>query len=331
MIKLSVHISGDHWANPDDVLAQLSQIDPTIQVVLDLRNEGVSFDALGITNDILQICKDKNRAPKSIRVDAWSNTIEHIPFTRAPPPPISHFFLYSSRYRKDPVPSMHKYTFAFFMGRRSIARSYILYDLYNNFKHDFLFSLMLTKNLQLPWIDKPYGRYAENIKDWVTESDLSKFNAWWEHCPVTSLDNHDIDDQYRLEHNTNASISNWYHEFDIELVSETHTLGCTFFPTEKTARPIANQRPFIVYGPRNFLGNLKTYGFKTFGDCWDEGYDLLEGEPRYAAIRKVIENLLANPQRQTVIDHALTIAHHNRLILLDSIKKYWPDASDWPL
>ena len=324
MIKLSVHISGDHWVNTSDVLTQLSRIDPTVPVVLDLGAEGVSFDALGITSDILKICKDNNRAPESIIVDSWPNTIESIPFTRALAPRISHFFWHSSRYLKDPVPSTHKYAFAFFMGRRTIARSYMLYDLYNNFKHDFLFSLMLTKNTQLPWIDKPPGRHAENIKDWVSDSDRPAFDVWWKNCPVTSLDNHDINDQYQLEHNTNASISDWYHEFDIELVSETYTLGCTFFPTEKTARPIANQRPFIVYGPKNFLANLKTYGFKTFSDCWDEGYDLLEGAPRYDAIKTVIENLLANPDRQAVIDHAMTIAQHNRLILLDLIKKYSP-------
>jgi hypothetical protein len=38
----------------------------------------------------------------------------------------------------------------------------------------------------------------------------------------------------------------------------------------------------------------------------------------------VIKNLLANPDRQAVIDHAMTIAQHNRLILLDLIKKYSP-------
>jgi hypothetical protein len=38
----------------------------------------------------------------------------------------------------------------------------------------------------------------------------------------------------------------------------------------------------------------------------------------------VIENLLANPDRQAVIDHAMAIAEHNRLILLELIKKYSP-------
>jgi len=324
MIRLPVHISGDHWINVDQVLNAIKESPPEQEVVLDLGTEGVSFTALGITRDLLEICQTSQRDPRSITIESWPNIIEEIPFTRSITPRISHFFWHSQRYLAEPVKSSHQYLFAYFMGRRTIARSYILHDLYTNFHDNFLFSLMRTRNQELPWIHPPQGRLAENIYEWLDHAELEKFNHWWASCPVESLDNHEINDQYQVEHNTNASISSWYHCVDIELVAESYTLGTTFFPTEKTVRPIANQRPFIVYGPKNFLANLQKYGFKTFSECWNEDYDLLEGPDRYQAIRNVISLLISNPNRLEILNRAFEIAKYNREVLLDCIKKYSP-------
>ena len=71
----------------------------------------------------------------------------------------------------------------------------------------------------------------------------------------------------------------------------------TFFSnlrlTEKIGKPIINYHPFVVVGPPNFLKLLKFYGFKTFGEFWDESYDA-ETQPheRFIKITKVIDNLM---------------------------------------
>lgn len=71
----------------------------------------------------------------------------------------------------------------------------------------------------------------------------------------------------------------------------------TFFSnlrlTEKIGKPIINYHPFVVVGPPNFLKLLKFYGFKTFGEFWDESYDD-ETQPyeRFIKITKVIDNLM---------------------------------------
>jgi len=71
----------------------------------------------------------------------------------------------------------------------------------------------------------------------------------------------------------------------------------TFFDnlrlTEKIGKPILNYHPFVVVGPANFLKLLKFYGFKTFGEFWDESYDD-ETQPieRFIKITKVIDNLM---------------------------------------
>lgn len=70
-----------------------------------------------------------------------------------------------------------------------------------------------------------------------------------------------------------------YEHTKINLVSETAvsddpSLPKIFFMTEKIWKPILCTQPFIVYGQKNFLLELKKMGFKTFDSVWDERYDI---------------------------------------------------------
>ena len=46
--------------------------------------------------------------------------------------------------------------------------------------------------------------------------------------------------------------------------------------SEKEAKPIVAQRPFIVFGARNQLKALRSLGFKTFDGVIDESYDAID-------------------------------------------------------
>lgn len=48
------------------------------------------------------------------------------------------------------------------------------------------------------------------------------------------------------------------------------------FITEKTTRPIACKRMFIIVGPANTLSLLRSKGFQTFGDIINEHYDTID-------------------------------------------------------
>ena len=97
--------------------------------------------------------------------------------------------------------------------------------------------------------------------------------------------------------------------------------------TEKTIRPIVGNKPFIVYGPRNFLNNLKLHeGFQTFETVWDESYDNFEGTARWCAIKELINYLLelSSTQWQELIHKTESITQHNRAVLkkiIDDRKK----------
>jgi len=97
------------------------------------------------------------------------------------------------------------------------------------------------------------------------------------------------------------------------LVTETVATGRRHHLTEKTFKPIALGMPFVIVGTQGSLRYLRSYGFKTFGDLWDESYD---DEPddskrieKIAQLLKVLDGLEEN--RQDIFDSAWDIVQHN--------------------
>jgi hypothetical protein len=74
----------------------------------------------------------------------------------------------------------------------------------------------------------------------------------------------------------------------------------TYF-TEKTWKAFMYKMPFMIVGSKNSLAQLRSFGFKTFGNFWDEGYDTLECAAN--RIDKIVENLkILSMLSQTDID-----------------------------
>ena len=85
-----------------------------------------------------------------------------------------------------------------------------------------------------------------------------------------------------------------YENTDIEVVLETLFDDGRLHLTEKSLRPIACGQPFILVGTHGSLEYLRSYGFKTFGDIWNESYDTIENpQERMYAITDVM-HLIAN-------------------------------------
>ena len=97
------------------------------------------------------------------------------------------------------------------------------------------------------------------------------------------------------------------------LVTETVATGRRHHLTEKTFKPIAMGMPFVIVGTQGSLRYLRSYGFKTFGDLWDESYD---DEPddskrieKIAHTLKLLDDL--GEYRQAIFDSAQDIIQHN--------------------
>jgi len=147
--------------------------------------------------------------------------------------------------------------------------------------------------------------------EYITEhnSDFTKFicdhNSKWQSIK-TNLPYSDVGDYIKppiIVGNAGDKIFwRWlYDRVSIEVVCETNITAGTFFITEKTLRPIAYGRLFLVIGSPNFESNLKSLGFDTFDDILDKTYDT---ESSYIRVDKVFNSLqkfMRNPVDYTTI------------------------------
>jgi hypothetical protein len=100
----------------------------------------------------------------------------------------------------------------------------------------------------------------------------------------------------------------------VYLITETVAEYPYPFLTEKTWKAIVYKMPFMIVGGKHSLKCLRSFGFKTFENFWDEEYDNLD----YAADRidKITDNLqILALLNQTEIDNLykkmLPLLEHN--------------------
>ena len=103
-----------------------------------------------------------------------------------------------------------------------------------------------------------------------------------------------------------------YKHILVDIVGETHVSGRTFFPTEKTTRPILLKKPFITFASRNYMLYLRQLGFQTFNEFWDEDYDGFETRDRLLKIYQLVNDIANQPidiledmyqRMQPILDH----------------------------
>jgi hypothetical protein len=106
-----------------------------------------------------------------------------------------------------------------------------------------------------------------------------------------------------------------YESTDVEVVLETLFDDNRLQLTEKSLRPIACAQPFILAATHGSLEYLRSYGFKTFSDIWDESYDqILDPVERLTAIVKLMESISkwSSKTRKEKLHYAQQICDHNK-------------------
>lgn len=131
-----------------------------------------------------------------------------------------------------------------------------------------------------------------------------------------------------LNKNTGADISKgdwqtpydllpYYNEIFLDVVCETWHEGQCFLPNEKMARSLISKTPFVVYGSKNFLKNLKKLGFRTFDRWWSEDYDKLDGVRRIQSMFKIIDIISKksiDDLKQTYVEMTAILEHNYHII-----------------
>jgi hypothetical protein len=88
------------------------------------------------------------------------------------------------------------------------------------------------------------------------------------------------------------NLKKFYSDVFVDIVTESRFAQPTANYSEKALQPIFYKKPFIMVGPPKTLEYMKSMGFKTFSDFWDESYDdCYNHEDRLAMIFKIIQQI----------------------------------------
>jgi hypothetical protein len=217
--------------------------------------------------------------------------------------------------------NLAKYEQAGFVGVYWWAHAAIAIDWYRYAKHDSGLAVNFDKIRQDFLV---YNRawsgtreYRLKFTELVVNADLQsachmKFTSHCDNQHYTMFDfknsslaisRRDLETQFE-PCTVDATASADYHTTDyahtgIEIVLETLFDDTRWHLTEKSLRPIACGRPFILAATPGSLAYLRSYGFETFGNLIDESYDqIIDPVKRLECITAEMSRISKLPQKQ---------------------------------
>jgi len=116
----------------------------------------------------------------------------------------------------------------------------------------------------------------------------------------------------------------WYNDTCFSIVAETRVDLDYLFISEKTYKPIAFYHPFILVAQPKILQHLRSNGFETYENLFDESYDLeLDFNVRFEKVISNIKNYNKIPYDKLTQDK---LQHNhdlffNRDIIMDRLTK----------
>ena len=129
------------------------------------------------------------------------------------------------------------------------------------------------------------------------------------------------DDFYITRIQDNVFLDSW-----VSVISEASFADCDneLFLSEKIFKPIACHHPFIIFGNKNSLHELRKMGYKTFNGFIDESYDTLPTFERLDAIIESIKKIIAIKDKTLWYNSMKDILVHNYNTLISNSQKINP-------
>ncbi len=313
---ITVLTSHNHIWDKDKVVAGIvKEYQTNGQVVISMNNEGPCNDSVGLYRLLDMLCETFGFDPKNITIitsnreelsDRYNIEIRknHWIFQTYQSAVKNGFVFDDFKNKKFPVPNLFGCLYNIPSWNRLSLLSYIKYNTTNQ-------SLLACNGTWQPEQHNSY--YLSPVTDFSPEEIFNIVKLIQD--GIGPLPNHP---GHKPDENENTKILNLYNDFLIDVVAETYTNGLTFFPTEKTFRPMFALTPFIAFGPQAFLNTLKSdFGFKTFSDWWSEDYDNYQNYDRikkmYSTI-SYIDSMSKDNLEAMYMDMQPTLEHNfNRL------------------
>lgn len=271
------NIDGHIWNFEEKILEILKSLLNGEKIIIDLNGEGPCAESLGLFTILDKICHDLNINKELIYI-CTANAIEiknRYNIINSPSVWLVKYKDLDCQINKN----IEKH-FGIFIGRSNYNRLFLSSYLFKYHREKTLqtfhyseFSPIQTGFDQLNALYFDIKNHIELVKDFLSNYPIKLEEI--ESYPILSP--------------THMNIIKNYNAIFVDVVCETYYTGKTFFPTEKTVRPLLSETPFLIFGPKNYITNLKRLGFETFSDFWPEDYDEFDGITRCQIITDRID------------------------------------------
>ena len=201
----------------------------------------------------------------------------------------------------------------------------------------------LLKDSYFSWLNRYYSPSASiNIvkKFLLSENDIKhtflKMEEFLNSAPyILDFNSAEINDWLNQRLLIPEHFLNSYFTFVTETTFEDCNEENVLFVTEKVYQPIIQYNPFIVAAGVGFLEHMRSYGYNTFPEIFNESYD---SEPNLKLRTKMIidniENVCKLPYEQLNEIYYDTsfqnkLIHNRQLFLKQRGSKKWEEAIRW--
>ena len=322
-MNVSVITSDSKVWNIEEVYSKITEAMVTDQdIKIDLNNEGPDISATVLEKYIMYCANIYNYDTKRISIKTANQVQKHNIFfikKTAPFNLVINARDYAYNYTKDV-----KKHFGIFIGRSNGPRLDLASYIYNAFHNESYVTYHYS-------LSSEYHRNNIGLEELVTnfnQIDISVPARFLKQCPIVDstiepVAQSDLNPAQQLLENDHDTFLTRYCNFLVEIVCETCYNGNTFFPTEKTWRPIILETPFIVQGPQWYLHRLRDMGFQTFSRWWDEGYSEDPANWQSTEIKKVIDSVgkLSIEQLKEMHQEMQPILQHNKKRFIELTSK----------
>lgn len=119
---------------------------------------------------------------------------------------------------------------------------------------------------------------------------------------------------FRMTHDDQRELKEFYTKSLVSIITETLCYDEAVTETEKTLKAIAHKQPFILVAAPKALHYLRSHGYQTFSQWWDESYDEVEDHyDRIVAIGKVCQDINSwdRNKKAQFLEESKQILQHN--------------------
>jgi|TARA_R110000824_G_C15135758_1_gene669483 hypothetical protein len=321
-MNVTVITKDGHVWNINEAVVKITQaMIADADITLDFNHEGPDISQTELDSVILNLANVYHYDPKRITVLTANQVQTHDTFNVQYTTPF-HLVEHTYQFALDYTKQIDKH-FGIFVGRSNGPRLHLASHLYNEYKNQSL--ITYHYNVAREFHKDNVG--LEELIKMYNKSNLTVETYFLQACPIIentihSVDHIDINCEQAVFIDDKEQFVKNYTKFFAEIVCETCYNGNTFFPTEKTWRPILLETPFIVQGPQWYLRRLHDMGFQTFDRWWDEGYSEDPADYQLEVIKDVVKDISARSVEDlsTMYKEMQSVLKHNKQCLLELTK-----------